>query len=168
MNHCYIAFGSNVGDRKANLEKGLFLLAFTEKVKLLEISSLYETPPWGMTAQAPFLNGVCYVETELSLPELLAVLQSIEIRCGRERLIHWGPRTLDLDIIYNEEGSYEDNSLIVPHEYFWDRLFVLYPLSELRPSFSFQGEAIEARIADLPKEDIVIVEKTPWFTAFSL
>lgn len=124
-----IGLGSNLGDRLGHLTDAC--RALEERLGPLELSSLYETQPVGGPEQGPFLNAVAVVETELGPEQVLEVLQRIEIDQKRERAVHWGPRTLDLDILAGPAVTTE--RLTVPHPRAVDREFVLRPLAEVWP-----------------------------------
>ena len=96
----YISVGSNIGDKRGYISSAFHLLQGHEAVSEVISSSLIETEPWGYTDQASFINGMWSCKSTLNPHEMLSVLQSLEQGAGRERLIHWGPRTLDLDIIW--------------------------------------------------------------------
>ena len=150
----YISVGSNIGDRRGYINSAFQLLQGYEAVSEVISSSLIETEPWGYTDQASFINGMWSCKSTLNPHEMLSVLQSLEQGAGRERLIHWGPRTLDLDIIlaFDEAGSMISicaETLTIPHPYFWDRIFVLEPLHELLPTFTYKGMSISERLATL-------------------
>lgn len=150
----YISVGSNIGDKRGHINLALQSLQDHDAVSKVISSSLIETEPWGYTDQDIFVNGMWLCESSLAPHQMLRLLQSLEQGAGRERLIHWGPRTLDLDIIFafDEDGtmiSICDESLTVPHPYFWDRTFVLEPLHELLPTFTYKGMSISERLATL-------------------
>ena len=150
----YISVGSNMGDKKGYIHSAFQSLQQHEAVSKVITSTLIETEPWGYTEQDTFVNGMWFCESSLAPHQMLSLLQSLEQGAGRERLIHWGPRTLDLDIIlaFDENGtmiSICDESLIVPHPYFWDRTFVLEPLHELLPTFTYKGMTIGERLTQL-------------------
>lgn len=150
----YISVGSNMGDKKGYIHSAFQSLQQHEAVSKVITSTLIETEPWGYTEQDTFVNGMWFCESTLNPHEMLSVLQSLEQEAGRERLIHWGPRTLDLDIIlaFDEGGtmvSVCDESLTIPHPYFWERTFVLEPLHELLPTFIYKGMTIGDRLAQL-------------------
>lgn len=129
----YLGIGSNLGEREAYIEYALKCLLKMPRVKNVQLSSLIETPPYGYLAQPPFLNGVIALQTLYEPYELLDVLHRIENEAGRERKIHWGPRTLDLDILFYDQEILESPQLMVPHPDLANRLFVLQPLAELCP-----------------------------------
>ena len=150
----YISVGSNMGDKKGYIHSAFQSLQQHEAVSKVISSTLIETEPWGYTDQDTFVNGMWFCESSLAPHQMLSLLQSLEQGAGRERLIHWGPRTLDLDIIlaFDENGtmiSICDESLTVPHPYFWDRTFVLEPLHELLPTFIYKGMTIGERLTQL-------------------
>jgi len=127
----YVGLGSNLGDRAANLSRAIALLAATAAVEA--ISALYETAPWGRIEQPPFLNAACRLRTTLSPLDLLHELQRAEAALGRKRLQRWGPRTLDLDILFYDDLVLETPELTVPHPWLASRAFVLVPLAEIAP-----------------------------------
>lgn len=140
-NIAYIGMGSNMEDRFNYLKQGILLLCKEKNITLTNLSSIYETAPVGYTEQAAFLNMVVEVETTYNPQELLSCLQKIEATCHRERIIRWGPRTLDLDILlYNNEDIKEEN-LSVPHPRILERAFVLAPLVEIAPSACILGDS---------------------------
>ena len=150
----YISVGSNIGDKRGHINLAFQSLQDYDAVSKVISSSLIETEPWGYTNQDIFVNGMWLCESSLAPHQMLSLLQSLEQGAGRERLIHWGPRTLDLDIVlaFDKKGtmiSICDESLIVPHPYFWDRTFVLEPLYELLPTFTYKGMTIGDRLAQL-------------------
>ncbi|ARF14205.1 2-amino-4-hydroxy-6-hydroxymethyldihydropteridine diphosphokinase [Sporosarcina ureae] len=131
MNNAYLSLGSNIGDRLEHLQHAVQLLNEHSSINVLQVSSVYETEPVGLTEQAKFLNVVVRLETTLEATELLSACQSIENKLGRMRKIRWGPRTVDLDILlYNEEHIQLEN-LIIPHLRMQERAFVLVPLVEI-------------------------------------
>ena len=148
----YIGLGSNVGDKKANLARARFLIEGLMGVRISKRSSLYETAPWGKTDQDNFINQVIEIETELSPLELLHQLQAIEIKLGRRRQVHWGPRNIDLDVLLYGREIIDLEELKVPHPYLMQRLFVLIPLAEIDSELVFpDGSKIEEVLPRLTK-----------------
>jgi len=140
----YIGLGSNIGDKEAYLARALCLIADLEGVEIMRQSSLYQTAPWGKIDQADFINQVIEIATELSPLELLHRLQDIEIKLGRRREIHWGPRNIDLDILLYGKEIIDLEELKVPHPYLMQRLFVLIPLAEIDSDLVFpDGSKLE-------------------------
>lgn len=129
----YVAFGSNMGDKKAHIEAGIQALEKEERIRLGRISDMIVTEPYGGVEQDDFLNGCLELETLLSPYELLEVLHKAEQQEKRERLIHWGPRTLDLDLLFYDQEILESEELAVPHPELEKRLFVLEPLAQIAP-----------------------------------
>ncbi len=129
----FIAVGSNMGDSRAIIQSGLESLTKREDIRLIRDSALIETKPYGGVEQPDFVNGMWLIETYLSPKELLKVLNDIEAEHKRVRTIHWGPRTLDLDIIYYGDEIVYSDKLIIPHIDMSNRDFVLNPLKEIAP-----------------------------------
>lgn len=148
MSLYYLSAGSNMGDRMGYLRGAAEELS-RRGVSIIRKSSVYETDPWGKTDQPCFLNAVLTARWDGTAEALLQVMLSVEAVFGRRRLVHWGPRTLDLDLLYGEGLSEETPFLTLPHPYFWERLFVLVPLAEVAPDFAWHGELVEKRIEAL-------------------
>ncbi|KMJ56701.1 2-amino-4-hydroxy-6-hydroxymethyldihydropteridine pyrophosphokinase [Bacillus sp. LL01] len=134
MNTVFIALGSNQGDRAGYLHEAVEKIGRHEQITVEQESSIYETDPVGYTEQDKFLNMVIKVKTQLSPVDLLKVLQGFEHFFGRKREIHWGPRTLDLDILLYNQENIETEELNVPHPRMWERAFVFIPLIEIAES----------------------------------
>ncbi|MGI4738833.1 MAG: 2-amino-4-hydroxy-6-hydroxymethyldihydropteridine diphosphokinase [Janthinobacterium lividum] len=128
----YVLLGSNLGDRTARLAQARADLAATAG-RLVAASALYETAAWGLEDQPAFLNQVLIIETALDGPTLLAACLAAEQQQGRERLVHWGARTLDVDILLFGQAIIATPSLTVPHPALPGRRFALVPLAELAP-----------------------------------
>lgn len=129
----YIGFGSNVGDREEYIRKGLETLENESDIFLLRTSAIIETEPYGGVEMDPVLNGVVKVRTLLTPYELLAVCNRIEAEAKRDRSVHWGPRTLDMDILFYDKLILEDEYLTIPHIDMKNRDFVLTPMAEIAP-----------------------------------
>lgn len=136
MNVAYLSIGSNIEDRFHHLQEATRALHTYEGVEVLAVSSVYETAPVGYTDQADFLNLVVKIETDLSARDLLEVCQKTEQELGRERIIRWGPRTADLDILLYNNDNIAVEKLTVPHPRMHERTFVLIPLLEIEPSIA--------------------------------
>jgi len=130
MQGIYILLGTNLGDREKNLGEAKNLVT-REGVAVLAASSIYETAAWGIEDQPGFLNQVVKVETSLSPMALLETLLAIEGEMGRVRIIKWGERLIDLDILYYHDEIIDQKDLSVPHPGIPDRRFTLVPLVEL-------------------------------------
>lgn len=133
MHFAYISLGSNQGNRKAYLSKAKKELA--KLGKITQISTILETKAWGKTDQPDFLNQALLLETNLSPLELLQNFQKIENNCQRERKEKWGPRTLDLDLLFFDDLILNTPELKIPHPLLHKRIFVLEPLAEIAADF---------------------------------
>ena len=130
MNSVFLLTGGNIGNRIKNLESAATKIE-KEVGKILQSSSVYETAAWGVTDQQAFLNQVLEVETTLTPQDLLSVILSIEKQLGRERLQRFGPRTIDIDILFYNDEIISTETLSVPHPEMQNRRFVLVPLNEI-------------------------------------
>lgn len=129
----YIAIGSNLESRRDYLIAGLSEVAAFPTTRIMAISSIYETPPIGPVEQPDFLNAVFAIDTSLTPEALLTAMLQAETKHLRQRQIHWGPRTLDLDLLLYGECILENPMLTLPHPHMTDRNFVLAPLCEIAP-----------------------------------
>jgi 2-amino-4-hydroxy-6-hydroxymethyldihydropteridine diphosphokinase len=128
----YIGIGSNLGQREENCRKALRLLEL-KGIRLKKVSSFYETEPWGVKNQPYFINLAIEAETDLAPEELLRVLKGIEREMGRRETFKWGPRIIDLDILFYGSEVIDTEELKIPHPYISTRSFVLKPLAEIAP-----------------------------------
>jgi 2-amino-4-hydroxy-6-hydroxymethyldihydropteridine diphosphokinase len=149
MTEAWLAFGGNVGDSRATLDRAVAMLCDGIEVRLTARSSDYRTLPWGVKDQPPFVNLCIAVETTLSPRELLARVQSVEHVLGRDRTREqrWGPRMLDIDIIAYDDVAMRDDLLILPHPRLFERAFVLAPLAEIAPKKRIGGITVEDALA---------------------
>lgn len=146
----YIALGSNMGDKRTHLEDAVKEIDANPLVSVTKVSDFIVTAPVGGVEQDDFLNGCIETETLLTPYELLDFLHKIEQSHGREREIHWGPRTLDLDIILYDDIILNDSDLVIPHPEAHKREFVLRPLGEIAPNACHPVK--KARISELLTE----------------
>lgn len=137
MNEVYISLGSNMGDKEESLRHAVQLLQEHQAVKVVKLSSIYETDPVGFADQDVFLNMVVLVNTTLTAQEMLEICQQIEYELKRVRIIRWGPRTIDLDILLYNHDNIETETLVVPHARMHERAFVLVPLVEIAPDLKY-------------------------------
>lgn len=129
----YIALGSNIGDSETYLNEAIEKIGQIPTCTVEKVSSYLVTEPYGVTDQPDFLNACLKMRTLLYPEELLKELNRIEKEAGRERIIHWGPRTLDLDILLYDDIVLEEDDLCIPHVEMHKRSFVLEPLAEIAP-----------------------------------
>ena len=130
----FLGLGSNIGDTKNNLEKACNMLN-TEVGHISSLSSFYTTKPWGKTDQEDFLNQVIRIFTDLGPQTLLHKIQKIEQELGRVKGEKWGPRSIDIDILYYGQMVLDIEDLQLPHQELTERKFVLVPLAEVAPDF---------------------------------
>ena len=129
----YIALGANLGDKEANLRLGVEALRATKGCQVLAVSDFLVTEPYGGVEQDDFLNGAMKIRTLLTPHELLERLHEIEQEAKRERVVRWGPRTLDLDILLYDDLILDEEELHIPHIEMYKRDFVLKPLCQIAP-----------------------------------
>ncbi len=130
---CFLGIGSNIGDRLANLQLSIDELAGDSHIRVIAVSSVYETAPVGGPKQDDFLNAVIEITTDYTPGELLGVVNGVEEQAHRVRDVHWGPRTLDIDILtYGTQVVHAPN-LDIPHPRMKERGFVLAPMHDLAP-----------------------------------
>jgi len=129
----YVGLGSNMGDREAMLRAALDQLAQLPLTAVMRVSSVYETEPVGVSDQPWFLNAVSQLETDLTPGQLMWNLQRVERALGRVRRVHWGPRTIDLDLLLAGPWVIDEPGLKLPHPELLNRAFALVPLVEIDP-----------------------------------
>ena len=132
---CFVALGSNLGDKQTYLDGAVEALRMDPGIRIKQVSTYLVTAPYGGVQQDDFLNGAVELETLYDPQELLDRLHDIEMDAKRERLVHWGPRTLDLDILFYDDLVQDDPTLTLPHPDMQNRDFVLRPMAELAPNF---------------------------------
>jgi 2-amino-4-hydroxy-6-hydroxymethyldihydropteridine diphosphokinase len=130
----YLGLGSNVGDRRANLQQAVDLLDVEPGIRITHTSEVWETDPVGGPSQPDFLNAVAGVRTQLTPWALLAACGRVEHALGRVRDVRWGPRTIDIDILLMQNTVMSDPKLTVPHPRLTERAFALLPLLQLAPT----------------------------------
>ncbi len=135
MAKVFLGLGSNIGDRKKYLEEAIQGIKNIPGTKVLKLSSVYETEPWGFSEQEEYLNAVIEIETQQAYEKLLKEVKGIEIILGRDKTDKWKSRKIDIDILFYGDLVYEDENLHIPHKHIEDRNFVLVPLNEIEPDF---------------------------------
>lgn len=143
MHVAYLSLGSNQGDREALLREAITRLAALPETRLLALSHIRETAPWGKTDQPAFFNMAVTIETRLTPESLLEATQEIEASMGRQRTEYWGPRTIDIDLLAYEGETRQTDRLTLPHPYLTQRRFVLEPLADIAPSLCIHGKTVQ-------------------------
>lgn len=158
MNTVYLSIGTNIGERERNLVEAVRYLVRMENIEVTKISSIYETAPVGFVDQQSFLNIAVQLLTTMDAASMLERCQQVEQHLGRERVIRWGPRSIDLDILLFNHENIETESLIVPHERMYERAFVLVPLIEISEPTTEQLVRAHEQMSqmDLEKEGVVL------------
>lgn len=155
----YIGLGSNLENPRAQVEQALVELATIPQSQLLSKSPFYRSAPVGPGDQPDYINAVALLKTSLSPLALLDALQAIEQRHQRVRIEHWGPRTLDLDILLLDQQTIDSERLKVPHPYLTQRNFVLYPLADITPDLRLpDGTSLQQLIAQCPRDGLAPIE----------
>ena len=162
----YVAVGANLGDREATLARTVRAIEGDPDLRLLAASSVYETPPVGPSGQSPYLNAVLELRVRLAPLELLHRLQAIELALGRDRgpdAVRWGPRVIDLDILFFGDRCIELPELIIPHARAHERSFVMTPLAEIAPDLTHPrlGQTALALAAGRADREDVRVQPRP-------
>ncbi|EPY6471931.1 2-amino-4-hydroxy-6-hydroxymethyldihydropteridine diphosphokinase [Clostridium sporogenes] len=134
MHTAYVAFGSNMGEKENYIKRALEKIE-EKAIKIIKLSPIYETEPYGVLDQDSFLNGVVKIESNLTPENLIEVLLDIEKQLDRVRERRWGPRTIDLDIIFYDDFIINEENLIIPHRDMENREFVLKPLCDIDENF---------------------------------
>lgn len=134
--------GSNIGDKPVNIKRALRLIEERGIADLAAVSRIYRTPPWGVPDQGDFANACAIGDTAMSPYELLAAVKKIEADMGREPTRRWGPRLIDVDILFLGDHTLDDPELTLPHKELFGRGFVLLPLAEIAPDLVLDGVAV--------------------------
>ncbi|NWJ22978.1 2-amino-4-hydroxy-6-hydroxymethyldihydropteridine diphosphokinase [Rhizobium sp. Td3] len=160
-----LGLGGNIGDPKAAMAQALHDLDARDDCRLLVVSALYRTPPWGKTDQADFFNCCARIETSLSPEALLQTCLDIEKSMKRVRIERWGPRTIDIDVLTYGNAPYVAETIEVPHPRMTERAFVLMPLADIAPDLLVKGRRVSDWLEAVDTAGIVKAnEKREWWT----
>lgn len=153
-----ISLGSNIGDKAGNIARAISLLTRDGAIALASRSSDYRTPPWGNADQDWFVNACITVRTKLAAREVLARCQDVERDMKRVREIHWGPRVIDLDVIWYRDQTIDEPDYVVPHPRTLERAFVLVPLAEIAPDLVLNGHTVATHLSRLERSGVELFE----------
>lgn len=137
-----LGLGSNIGDKPANIRRALALIESRGLARLTAVSSIYKTPPWGYLEQESFANACALARTMLAPEALLAAVKAIEMEMGRQETVRWGPRLIDIDILFYGNEPLKTDDLVLPHKELFNRAFVLIPLAEIAPDLKLAGRSV--------------------------
>ena len=154
MTPAFIALGANLGDPVAQLREAAQRLRDTAGLHSVQLSPIYFSAPVGVVDQPRFANAAVQLETSLSAHELLAVCHSVERAMGRVRTVRWGPRTIDLDLIFFGTIHLSDGALTLPHPRWSERAFVVQPIYDLAPDLVIDGISLRDTLARLDRTDL--------------
>jgi len=154
MPRAYLGLGGNMGEVKSNIDEALRLLQVQGDVAVTKISSYYQTAPVGYLQQDWFLNVAVEIETQLPPYDLLKRCNEVEAELKRERIIRWGPRTIDIDILLYDGFESKDEKLTVPHPRMTERAFVIIPLQEIAPDLTIKNQSIHEIAHQLNNQEI--------------
>jgi 2-amino-4-hydroxy-6-hydroxymethyldihydropteridine diphosphokinase len=157
QNTVFIALGSNKGNKLDYLTKAVEEINNKNNCSVIAVSSVYETKPFGNVNQANFYNCTAKIRTSISIVEFFHLLKDIEKRLGRKKIERWGPREIDLDLLFFNNEIYSDSELKVPHEGIAYRDFVLVPLCEIAPNFIHPE--LNQKICDICNDEKNIIKK---------
>lgn len=154
MSRAYLGIGTNMGDRLSNLSDAIDYIKQFKNTEIVKISKIYETRPWGYTDQNDFLNLCVSINTNLKPEELLQKCLEVELNLKRERIIRWGPRTIDIDILIYDDIICNGEKLTLPHPRIQERAFVLIPLIDLKEDLMIKGMLLKEWLNELDAEEV--------------
>lgn len=153
MNRAYLGLGTNIGDRLGYLKQACDILRESNNINIIKESKIYETKAWGYKNQDDFLNMCVEIQTNLSPEDLLNFCQGIEEKLNRKRIIRWGPRTIDVDILFFNDLQLKSEKLLIPHPRITERAFVLIPLMDLNKELAIKDKSIKEHLSLLTNEE---------------
>lgn len=157
MENIFLLLGTNIGHLKKNLDSALNKIQ-GHNIRIVKKSKMYKTKPWGSNNQPDFLNMVIEIDCDYSAAELLTVLKNIESKMGRKKTRRWGPRVIDVDILFYGDRVIKSKNLIIPHKEFLNRPFAIKLLAEIAPDFilPFSTKRVKDFLPDIRNEGIEI------------
>jgi 2-amino-4-hydroxy-6-hydroxymethyldihydropteridine diphosphokinase len=158
-----IGLGGNLGDPLSAMTAALSAFDYHAECKVLRTSSVWRTPPWGLTDQPDFLNACAAIKTTLAARFFLDLCLSIEHDLKRVRDVRWGPRSIDLDILFFGNEAIDEPGLVVPHPRIGDRAFVLVPLAEIAGETMYRGQSINEYAAQSDSAAMKIIAPVGWY-----
>lgn len=162
----FLGLGGNIGDPAAAMAAALRALDGDSRVEVVAVSSLYRTPPWGVTDQPDFLNAVAAIDARIGARDLLELCLHVEASLKRVRDIRWGPRLIDIDILLFGEAKIDEEGLHVPHPRMLERAFVMLPLAEIGADIIVDGRPVAEWAQELDAEGIVKLDGgSAWWRA---
>ena len=160
IGNVFLGIGSNKGDRYAYISRVVGLIDQNKRCDVVKCSSIYETSPYGRVIQANFFNAVIQIETSFTATELFRCIKSIETLIGRKQIIKWGPREIDVDILFYNSLIYNSDELTIPHPEVLKRDFVITPMIEIAPDFVHPVQNMKMNDFDLAAVEEHIINKT--------
>ena len=160
MEKIFLLLGTNCGERARNLHAAQAEIR-RNQIKIVKKSSVYETLPWGKKDQPDFLNMALQVKCAYPPAELLKVLKRIEKKMGREKGVKWGPRLIDIDILFYDQRIVKTRNLSIPHLYFEQRPFAIVPMAEISPNFADPRSARKMKdyLTEIDHEGIAVYRR---------
>ncbi len=154
-----IGLGGNLGDPVKSIHQALEMIGQNKDCRIEAVSSFWRTPPWGKTDQPDFINACAKVSTQLEPQAFLELCLQTEKTLKRVRNERWGPRSIDIDILFFGDRKLEEEGLVIPHPRIAERAFVLVPLAEIAPDQILNGKTISERAREISRVGIVMEEK---------
>ncbi len=159
MSKVYCGLGTNIGDRIRYLSEAVSKLNSHPNCAVVNFSSVYETLPMGDSEQNNYLNAVVEVETDLNVYEFHSLIKSIEVEIGRNKTYRWGPREIDIDLLFFDDLTIETSELTIPHKGIVERDFVLVPLLEIAPEISMPKTEVKLKEFNISLTNHYILNK---------
>ncbi len=156
-----VGLGSNIGDKPANILRALALLEERKVLAITAVSPIYRTSPWGFLEQDAFANACALARTALDPARLLAAIKAVEAEMGRTETHRWGPRLIDIDILFYGDHEVATPDLVLPHKEIFNRAFVLVPLAEIAPDLQLGGRSVAEAATHVDLDEISLWEDAP-------